>query len=153
MPLAGVFAVVWWYTETRDSRAEFTQLGWIIAMVASGLVTITVLHSVVSGRLVSPWAFAGSLNSGSNYFLNFLYSFADRNLVYEFIWLLPLGLVRIKDMPLRWCWASLSAAATVFALNAYYHGAPGTVGRAIHSMAGPLLSLSAATFLAKWKAC
>jgi hypothetical protein len=113
-------------------------------MMISSVAAFMALHGIVGGHIVWPWQFAAGLRSHTNPFVNLLQSLPDRTLIYEFIWLLPLGLVRLRDLPRPWVYSCAAAVAAAFALNAIYHGQPGTVGRAVHSIAGPLLSLSVA---------
>jgi hypothetical protein len=42
------------------------------------------------------------LNSHGNYAANFFHSLLDRSSWYVLIWLLPLGLVRIREFPRQW---------------------------------------------------
>ena len=113
------------------------------------LATITVLQSSISGHLIWPWSFAIGLNSHSNYATTFVTSLVDKDSWYILIWLLPLGLLRIRQFPHPWVWASATASLVALLLNAYvtFQGATGNVGRYIFSVAGPLLSLSAAAYL------
>jgi hypothetical protein len=53
----------------------------------------------------------------------------------------------LKRFPKSWLIPTVAASAMAFVLDAYYGGAPGTVGRALFSVAGPLLSLSSALLL------
>jgi hypothetical protein len=71
----------------------------------------------------------------------------DRNLWYIFFWLLPLSLLRLKRLPRNWRVATAVTSAVAFALDAYYGGYPGTIGRALFSIAGPLLCASVAILL------
>jgi hypothetical protein len=78
-----------------------------------------------------------------------LVSLLDKDSWYILIWLLPLGLVRIRQFPRPWVGASAAAALVALLLNAYHAlpGAGGNMGRYLFNVAGPLLSLSAASFL------
>jgi hypothetical protein len=60
-----------------------------------------------------------------------------------FIWLLPLGLSRIRVFPRPWIVASLAGVAVSVAMGAY-SDAEGNAVRPMFNTAGPLLSLSAA---------
>lgn len=147
VPFAIVFGGTWWLVANRRDRASRNQLIWIGAMAFVALSTVTVLQAVISGHLIWPWAFAWSMDSRSNYAANLVASLLDRNFWYVYAWLLPLGVWRLHRLPSAWVWASATTALSAFALNAYYEGQPGTVGRAVFSIAGPLLSLSVAILL------
>jgi hypothetical protein len=69
-----------------------------------------------------------------------------REFWYTFIWLLPLGLLRLKRMDRRWIWAT-SATFLLALLFGAYNDALGNTARAFFNISGPLLSLSAAVLL------
>jgi len=117
-------------------------------MAVTALATATVLQSPITGHAVWPWSFAVAMNSRSSYATNLLSSLLDRNFWYVYAWLLPLGAWRLGWFSRQWVWASAATALCAFALNAFYQSQPGTVGRAIFSIAGPLLSVSVAVLLA-----
>lgn len=96
---------------------------------------------------MSPVSFAASLHGNDGYLHHIAASVIDRNLWYIFIWLLPLALPKLPGLPKTWLIPTAATAASVFIFDAYYGGAPGTVGRELFSVAGPILSLSAAAFL------
>jgi hypothetical protein len=116
--------------------------------------TVTVIQSVITGQLTWLWNFAQRLNSHSNYAMNFLISLADRDFWYVLIWLLPLGLLRIRQFPRPWVSAAASASCVALILNAYntVPGTEGGLGRYVFNVAGPLLSLSVASFLCRTNA-
>ena len=148
VPFSIIFAGTWWLVSSGRGAARREQLFWIALMAIAALATVTVLQSVISGHVIWPWTFALSMNSRSNYAANLVASLLDRNFWYVYAWLLPLGVWRLRHLPSPWIWASAATALFAFALNAYYEGEPGTVGRAVFSIAGPLLSLSVAVLLA-----
>lgn len=146
VPFSIVFMAAWWVV----ARHKLSRSGaaWIVASWVSSFAAIGTLHYVVGGRFESPVAFAESLRGNANYLAHFASSLWDRNLWYVFVWLLPLGIPRLKRFPKAWLIPAAATCLVVFVLDGYYGGAPGTVGRALFSIAGPLLALSAAEFLA-----
>lgn len=87
------------------------------------------------------------MHGNTPYLHHFLSSLAGRNLWYVFVWLLPLGLIKLNRFPRSWLLATAMTAVTVFALNTYFGADPGAVGRAMFSVAGPLLSASVAVLV------
>jgi hypothetical protein len=65
---------------------------------------------------------------------------------FTFIWLLPLGLVRIRRMDPRWVYATAGTFLLALLMGAY-NDALGNTTRALFNIAGPLLSLGAANLL------
>lgn len=150
VPFSIVMAVAWWLSaERKNSRPAF----WIALTALLEMATLVIIQSRISGRLVLPWTFVSSMSSPTSYPSNLWHSLADRDSWYILVWLLPLGLAGLKRMPREW---KLSAGAGVFAaiaLNAYHStvgGGGGGLGRYVFNVAAPLLSLSAALFLAQW---
>jgi len=149
IPFSILLAVTWWRLSPgpRRSRAAIS----IASMIALEFAAVIVLQSVISGHLVWPWDFALSLNTHTNYVVNFVHSFLNRSSWYIVIWLLPLGLVRIREFPRPWRMAAGLATLCALGLNAYHSpegGGGGGIGRYVFDIAGPLLSLSAAACLA-----
>jgi hypothetical protein len=141
VPLCLVFTVAWWLTspERRDWR--------ILATGVGAFVSITVLQSVVSGHLAWPWQFAGEVYAGGGYVKAFLDNTLDRNVVFMAIWLVPLGIPRLRTLPMAWIAASGAAVVTALAMVVWHSSSPGAAARPFFSIAGPLLSLSAAAWL------
>ena len=147
VPFGFVIAGTWWLVERKRLGQPGREALWIAGGGLLGLVTLAAVQWQVSGALVMPWEFAASLHGNKVYLGTLVSSILDRNLWYVFLWLLPLGLPKLKEFPRPWLAATGAAAVVAFALNSYYGGHPGTVGRALFSIAGPLLGLSAAQLL------
>jgi hypothetical protein len=77
-------------------------------------------------------------------------SLRDRNLWYIFLWLLPTAIPNLKRFPKSWLIPVGATCALAWLLDAYFGGAPAAGsawGRALFTIAGPVLSLSSATLL------
>jgi hypothetical protein len=149
IPFSIVMVVTWWFASDQRSRRA---AAWITAMALVEIVTLTVLQCFLLGRAVWPWMFALNMRSETGFVSNLIHSVLDRNSWYILVWLLPLGLAGLK--PVAWQWRAAVAAGTITALllNAYHStvgGGGGGIGRYIFDVAGPLLSLAAASFLSK----
>ena len=147
VPFMIVFSASWWLVMRRKLSSAAASAIWIAASWLVSLATLTVLHWSVTGGVESPLAFAASLQGNHDYLRQFFSALFDHNSLYIFIWLLPLGIPRLKRFPKSWLVPVAATSALVFILDAYYSGAPGTVGRALFTTAGPLLALSSASFL------
>jgi hypothetical protein len=152
IPFSVAFMAAWWLT-TRVGRADgdylygdrLSSAAWILSSWVLGLTAMVGLQWSITGRLISPLQFGFALHRGGGY--DFAASLRDRNLWYIFLWLLPTAIPNIKHLPKAWLIPMAAACAMAFVLDAYFGGAPGTVGRALFSIAGPVLSLSSALFL------
>lgn len=151
VPLSVAFTLGWWVALPHDEDSRLSQLAWIGAMAACGVVTLTILMSLVLGQ--TPWSYGLSVRASSSsafsYFSHFVRCVADRNFWYVFVWLLPLGVWRLSQLPRTWVMASLFGAVASLAMGTY-RDIQGNVGRAVFDVAGPALSLSAALILDSW---
>jgi len=146
VPLGVMFAAGWWLSEVRRGRWQVSRLAWIGAAGVAGLITVTLVVSAVTGGWIWPWQFAGYMSSGAGFFAALRACLLNRTFAYVFIWLLPLGCWRLNRLPQSWVLGSAVAVCGAFALGAY-HDAGDNAARPLFSIAGPLLSLSAAIFL------
>lgn len=147
LPFSLVFAATWWLA-SRDESPRPAGV-WFAAMGIAATATLIAVQSVPSGRMVWPWEFARSLDAGGGYVNSLVQSVFNRGFWYVFIWLLPLGLWRLNRLPRPWVMACCSTSVVALLLGAYHASAPGNVARPLFSIAGPLLSLSAALLLAE----
>lgn len=150
VPFSIVFMAAW--CAVMRKKVPRSATAWIVFSWVTSFAAIGILHYAVNGRFENPVIFAETLRGNANYLAHFASSLWDRNLLYVFVWLLPLGIPRLKRFPKSWLIAAGATCVVVFVLDGYYGGAPGTVGRALFSIAGPLLALSAAEFLAGFRA-
>src|ERR1700722_2588211 len=135
VPFLMVFSFSWWVCSRSRLRRPSTAAIWMATSWIAGLVSLTALQWRITHVFRSPLSFGLDLHGNSGYLGHFLSSFRDRNLWYIFFWLLPLSLSRLRRLPLTWRVATAATSATAFALDAYYGGSPGTIGRALFSIA------------------
>lgn len=148
IPFSIVFTAAWWMAVRKKLASPLGMALWIATSWMTSLAAMLGLHRLILGHFESPIAFAETLQGNNHYLSQFAESLWDRNLWYVFVWLLPLGLPRLRKFPNSWLIPTAAASVIAFMLDGYYSGAYGTVGRALFSIAGPLLALSSASFLA-----
>jgi hypothetical protein len=147
VPFLAVFAGTWALAQPRRRAA----LVWTAASVLAGLATVTALLSLSAGHALWPWGLASELGSGSRHVRSAIACVTNRAFWYVFVWLLPLGLVKIRSLPPPWVLGCAAAAVMAIVLSAY-HNQPedaAAAARALFNIAGPLLSLSAALALSR----
>ncbi len=147
IPFSIVFAAAWWLVERKRLHSPARSAVGIAASWLLSISTLIAVHRIVSGHFDSVIGFTETLQGNDAYFSQFLSSILDRNLWYVFIWLLPLGVPKLKCFPKSWLIATAATSAMAFALDEYYSAANGTVARALFTVAGPLLCLSTAQLL------
>lgn len=146
VPLSVMFAFGWWISEVRPHRLQLPRLAWICGLGVAGLATVTLVMSALADGLVWPWQFAASMHASSNFLAGLRGCLLDRTFWYPFIWLLPLGVLRVRHLPRPWVAATGIAFSGALVLGAY-NNAGGNTSRALFNVAGPLLSLAVAIFL------
>jgi len=148
IPIAAAAALGWALAEWRQGRWKVRQTLWSGGMLLAGVATFVVLQSSVYGYLVWPWQFAAQQRVEETGLLAGLAGvIADRQFWYVFAWLLPLGAIRLMQLPGKWVYASLAGAGAALAMGAW-NNAGGTAAYAVFHAIGPALSLSAAQLLA-----
>jgi hypothetical protein len=147
VPFLIVFTLAWWLCSRKTMCNPTKAAAWIAASWLGALASMSAVQWKISGAYQSPLRFGLGLHQNTAYFSHFITSLSDRNLWYIFFWLLPLSLFRLKRLPLNWRVATATTSVTAFALDAYYGGPPGAIGRALFSVAGPLLSASVTILL------
>jgi len=150
VPFSIAMLVAWWLASGNWNRRLAV---WIGLTAAVELTTLVFLQSAISRHWVSPWSFGCSMQSPTGLGENLWHSIIDRNSWYILIWLLPLGLAGRKRLPQEWRAAAAAGIVLAILLNAYHStvgGGGGGLGRYVFNIAGPLLGLSAAAFLAEW---
>jgi len=147
VPFLIVFSLSWWVCSRKTLPSPASVLTWMVVSWVTALATLTLLQGAITHVYRSPLRFGLEMRGDAAYLTHFVASFRDRNLWYIFVWLLPLSLLRLKRLPLNWRVATAMTSLTAFALDAYYGAPPGAIGRALFSVAGPLLSASVAILL------
>ncbi len=151
VPFSIAMLLGWWIASQEKSRRLAI---WLSIVAGAELATFVILHWAVTGHAVSPWTAAASMKSPTGYLSNLWNSLIDRNSWYILMWLLPLGLAGRKRIPREWKTAAGVGVLVAIVLNAYHStvgGGGGGLGRYVFNIAGPLLSLAAAGFLAQWE--
>ncbi len=147
VPLAAVLAFAWWLTAIRKEGLKLPRLAWVGIMAAVGFATLILLMSRGS-QPYSPLSFAASRKEDTGFFYlsGLVRCLLAREFLFVFVWMLPLGLWRLRSLPRPWVVGSACAAFTALAMGAY-DDALGNATRAIFSACGPVLALSVALFL------
>jgi hypothetical protein len=147
VPFSFVLTGVWWLVSYRAKQWKPAETCLILSTGIAALAGVVMIQLQISGNLLWPWEFATSLYANVGHLAALRANIVDRNLFYGFAWLLPVGIFRLNHFPKSWTIACAATALVDFLLSAWYGAMPGTAARALFSIAGPLLSLSAAEYL------
>jgi hypothetical protein len=152
IPFDIAITAAWWLWTWREGdrdrnryRTHWPSAAWILSGWLLGVGAMIGLQWTITGAFVNPLQFGLGLRQGGGY--PFAASLQDRNLCYVFLWLLPTAIPNLKSFPKAWLIPVGAGCAMAFLLDAYFGAAPGTLGRVLFSIAGPMLSLSSALFL------
>jgi len=151
IPFSIALTSAWWFTTGPDrnlDRSHLSSAAWILSSWLLSLAAMIALQWSITGRYISPLQFGLALHRGGG--AHFDVSLHDRNLWYIFLWLLPTAIPNLKRFPKSWLIPIGATCATALVLDAYFGSAPvagSAWGRALFSIAGPVLSLSSASFL------
>jgi hypothetical protein len=150
VPLSGSLAFIFWLTAAAPRDRRLIQLAWVCAMGVAGLITVMALQSVISGHLLLPWALIAAEKGSQNILAGILSSLANKNFWYIFIWLLPLGVIKLKYFPKPLLYACVGSAVIALILGGW-NNSEGNIGRPLFEILGPLLTISAAYFVLSFK--
>jgi hypothetical protein len=150
IPFSMVFTSAWWLVTRHDRSPDknLSSAGWILSSWLLSIGAMIGLQWSITGTYVSPLQFGLALHRGGGH--HFMISLRDRNLWYIFLWLLPTGIPNLKRFPKSWLIPVGATCAVALVLDAYFGGAAAAGsawGRALFTIAGPVLSLSSATLL------
>jgi hypothetical protein len=148
VPFCLVFTFVWWGISRRGERWTARETAATLSTGAVAILSAFAVQSAITGRPIWPWAFAGSMFAPTGHLQAVVENIFDRNLLYGFAWLLPVGALRLRRFPCQWTLGCATVSVLVLILVAWHGDGPGTAARALFSVSGPLLSLSAASYLA-----
>ncbi len=150
VPLAGSLALIYWLAAEAPRDRRIIQFAWVVGMGLAGVVTVIAIQSVISGHLVLPWAIIASEKGSQNLLSGIISSLANKNLWYIFIWLLPLGLIKLRYFPKPLIYACVGSAIIALILGGW-NNSGGNIGRPIFETVGPILTISLAYFIFSFK--
>ena len=148
VPFSTVFAFTWWLVEWRQGKRSYASLKWIVLLGLVGLTTVSAVHSVMAEHVVWPWQVAAQARASGNFFVALVRCLTERSFWYVFLWLIPLGIWRLRQFPKPWLTAALTTSIVALVFGAY-NDSGGTVARAMFDIVGTLLSLSVASLISR----
>lgn len=146
VPLVLVFCIAWVVT-LAVQRSEARPPYWTLAaLLVAQLVAVEAVHYSITGLIAAPWKLMSSGIALSYEGQRFPLTAMIREMVYAFVWLLPLGIPRLRDLPRVWLISSAASLVVVLALTMEVSVGENAM-RPIFNVVGPLLALSSAIFL------
>jgi len=145
VPIAGG-SVIGWLVASRPSERSGKVLP-VAIMLVMGVVTIILLRAGIAGAIDTSDILV-TTHAGAGSFAGRLSVFISPTVWYVFVWLLPLGALRLNRLPRSWIVASCCSSAVVLILS-MYRDVGGNAARPLFNTLGPLLCLGAAIWLSE----
>lgn len=147
-PIATIFICAWGLYEIwRKRQVDYAKVAWFLLFCVLSFMMVVALKSMAYGKLTYPWQYAAKLYHiypGVSWLRVML---ELKSFLYVFIWLLPLGLLRLTRFPQVWVFASFMSILVILAMSIWAGTSGAAISRYIFNLAGPLLCLSAALYL------
>ena len=146
VPLVLAFCIAW-VAVLAVSRSEERPPYWtVVALALAQLIAVEVVHFSITGLIAAPWKLSSAGLAVAYANQNFPLTAMLRELAYSFVWLLPLGIPRIRDLPRVWIISSAASLVVVFALTMWVSVGENAT-RPAFNVLGPILALSGGIFL------
>jgi hypothetical protein len=146
IPLSFTMAAVYAIWQPASGSERLWRLMQVFFLGTFGLFTVLAFRSLISGQLILPWDIIASEKATNNLILSMWYCITCHEFWYVFVWLLPLGAIRLRHFPRPLVYGSMASAGVVLILGGW-NSAYGSVSRAGFNVVGPLLSLSLADLM------
>ena len=146
VPLVLVFCIAWVVTLAVQRSEERPPYWILVALLAAQLLAVEAVHYGITGLIAAPWKLMSSGIALSYEGQKFPLAAMIREMIYSFVWLLPLGIPRLRDLPRVWLISSAASLLAVLALTMAVSVGENAMRPAFNVIA-PMLALSAAIFL------
>jgi len=148
LPVVLPFCIAWTLQLVRDKSRFRAALIGTLALLVVQLGTLVVVRYALTGDLVLPWELANSKRNSTTLGVAIGGILFNRELLYSFGWLLPLGLIRLRQLPAAWIISSAASLVTILLIGVAW-GIGGNVSRPAFNAIAPILTLSAAIWLSR----
>ncbi len=147
IPLTFAFCAAWCLRLAMTKSAPRALYLATAALLVAQLATITVVRSSLTGALLFPWEQVTDIRRLG--VAQALVGLAlNREMLYAFGWLLPLGLFRLRRLPSEWLIAGGASLLVALGMGVWF-GVTGNASRPAFNAVGAMLSVSAAILLAE----
>lgn len=146
LPLLLPFCIAWALQLVLDKKHFRSAAMATAALLFVQLTTLVVVRVALTGDFVMPWELANSARKFTTLSSAVSGLLFNHELLYSFAWLLPLGLLRVRQLPRAWIISSAASLATIIVLGVVW-GVGGNVSRPAFNAIAPILTLSAAIWL------
>ena len=142
----------WWLGRIQKSNYHWSKFFWVAALALTSCISLIALIYILSDRMISPFSIAHNelaIHSISQLLSDAANILTTRSVWYTFIFLLPLSLPCLKEMPRQWVIATLVCLFGTVCLS-LWAGAADNINRPLFTAIGPFLCLTAARTLVRF---
>ncbi|MEO7501257.1 MAG: hypothetical protein ABIW94_01335 [Gemmatimonadaceae bacterium] len=147
IPLAFAFCAAWCVRLVMTKSAPRELYLATAALLVLQIATITLVRSAQTGAMLLPWEQVTAIRR-LGFAQALVGSVFNREMLYAFGWLLPLGLFRLRRLPSEWLIAATASLLVALGMGVWF-GVTGNASRPAFNAVGAMLSVSAAILLAE----
>jgi len=145
IPLTFAFCAAWCLRLAMTKSAPRALYLATAALLVLQIATITLVRSSLTGAMLFPWEQVTDIRR-LGFAQALVGSVFNREMLYAFGWLLPLGLFRLRRLPAEWLIAGGASLLVALGMGVWF-GVTGNASRPAFNAVGPLLSVSGAVLL------
>lgn len=145
IPLTFAFCAAWCLRLAMTKSAPRALYVATAALLVVQVATITVVGMALTGAMLLPWQHVTAIRR-LPFVPALIGSVFNREMLYAFLWVLPLGLFRLRRLPSEWLIAGGASFLVALGMGVWF-GVTGNVSRPAFNAVGPVLSLSAAILI------
>ena len=149
IPLVFAFCAAWCLRLAMTKSAPRELYLATAALLALQLATITLVRLSLTGEMMFPWEQVTDIRRFP-FGEALVGSVLNHEMLYAFGWLLPLGLWRLRRLPVEWLVAGGASLLVALGIGVWF-GVTGNVARPAFNVVGPMLSLSTAILLVEMR--
>jgi hypothetical protein len=147
IPLTFAFCAAWCLRLAMTKSASRSLYLATAMLLVLQIATITLVRTALTGEMVVPWHQVTAIRRLS-FGQALVGSVFNREMLYAFGWLLPLGLFRLRRLPAEWVIAAGASLLVALGMGVWF-GVTGNASRPAFNAVGPMLSVSVAILLAE----
>lgn len=146
VPLLLTFCIAWAWRVGASQKGSRSLYLATAALLTAQAATLVIVRAALTGSVLMPWQLVTSYRMFFGLGDAFSRTLFNREILYSFGWVLPLGLLQLRRLPSVWIVASAASLLVMMALSIWW-GVGGNVARPAFNAVGPILTLSVAIFL------
>jgi hypothetical protein len=150
VPISLSLTITYLYFDNKNEQLNKSAILSLIIMIIMGILSVTIIRTIIIGSIIWPWDIISQEKGSVNILSAFLLNICHTSFWYNYLWLMPFGLVMLNYFPKKILYAYGIAAFSTLLLGAWNTSGAANISRILFNVIGPLLSLSVALLLHHW---